>query len=131
MFKNKITEIVRSQRLFHIERKRSSASRNRFWVLSSRSTILYELQVKLSYVTVLKFRKFQFLLIQFQYKNLIILRAWFVPGCGYKYYSCDVIEALNPFSSFISLTTNVEHVKFYFINAKFGLEDARRENTSP
>ena len=53
-----------------------------------------------------------------------------IPGCGYKYDSSYIIETLNPFSSFISLTSNIKHVKFYLVDSKFGLKDTRCEDTS-
>ena len=44
LFRKRITEIVFNQRLFQIVSNRDNASRNLFWLLSSRSVILYELE---------------------------------------------------------------------------------------
>lgn len=43
---------------------------------------------------------------------------------------CDIIETLDPFSSFLSLTTNIEHVKLNFVHTETRLKYSRGEDTA-
>jgi len=53
-------------------------------------------------------------------KNLIVL----ADGC-HEYDACDVLEAVNPFLSFVSLSTHIEHFECISVDCKFRLYDSR------